>query len=139
LLGTVFGALLFAAYWLVSPILFKIALPKYLESLAYSRVLMGGLVLSVPFNYIGSVFRSQKMVRAIFLSSFAARTPAVILYFAFGLTWGVWGMVWANVTGTAIAVLGTLIIWEIESRRLLRLAKINIREVPPISNDESFI
>ncbi len=118
LVGALLGALCFIGYWFVSPIIFRALLPEYIESINYSRVLMGSLVLTIPFNYIGAVFRSQKMLRAIYLSSFVARTPSIILYFTIGLTWGIWGMVWANLGGMAITFFGTLIIWEIESRRL---------------------
>ena len=48
------------------------------------------------------------MLRAIYLSGIIARTPTIILYFALGLTWGV-GMVWANIGGMAITVLGTIV------------------------------
>jgi len=118
IVGALLGTICFIGYWLISPILFRLLLPSYLDSLNYSRVLMSSLILAVPFNYIGSVFRSQKMLRAISLSSFIARSPSVILYFTLGLTGGIWGMVWANVAGTAATFLGTVIIWEIESRRL---------------------
>ncbi len=120
-LGALLGAFGFAAYWIVAPSVFKILLPSYLDSLFYSQVLMASLIFAVPFNYIGAVFRSQKMLRAIYLSSFVARTPTVILYLVFGITEGIWGMVWANVGGLCITVLGTIVIWEIETRRLLKL------------------
>ncbi len=117
-LGMMLGLLCFGLYWFTAPFIFKIFLPSYLDSLSFSRVLMGSLILAIPFNYIGAVFRSQKMLRAIYLSGIIARTPTIILYFALGLTWGVWGMVWANIGGMAITVLGTIVIWEIEVRRL---------------------
>lgn len=117
-LGMILGLLCFGLYWFTAPFIFSLFLPRYLDSLAFSRVLMGSLILAIPFNYIGAVFRSQKMLRAIYLSGIIARTPTIILYFALGLTYGVWGMVWANIGGMAITVLGTIVIWEIEVRRL---------------------
>jgi O-antigen/teichoic acid export membrane protein len=129
--GALIGTLGFIGYWFIAPILFRVLLPGYLASLDYSRVLMSSLILAIPFNYIGAVFRSQKMLRAIYLSSFVARTPAVILYFVFGITGGIWGMVWANVVGITITVFGSIIIWEIESRRLAALANRKDDEIPP--------
>jgi len=125
IVGCILGLLCFVTYWVISPFIFKVFLPSYLDSLDYSRVLMGSLIFSIPFNYIGAVFRSQKMIRAIYLSSFIARTPTLILYLFLGLAFGIWGMVWANVSGLAITVISTVIIWEIESRRLHKLSNSN--------------
>ncbi len=120
LLGSAVGAAFITIYWFAAPLFFSLVLPGYPESIAYSRALSLGLLVSVPLNYIGSAFRAQKMLRAMYLTNFVARPPTIALYLIFGST-GVWGMVWASVGGMFLTTAITLIIWETESRRLQRL------------------
>lgn len=117
-LTSLLGIVTATAYWFIAPYVFRFVLPAYLESLDYSRTLMFALGASIPISYIGTVFRSQKMVQAIFLNSTLSRIPTLILYFVLGTTMGIWGMVWASVIGTYTTLIIASVIWEIERRKI---------------------
>lgn len=115
---TVFGVAISTVYVLLSPLLFKALLPKYLDSIIYSQVYALGLVIIPTLIYMGNIFYSQNMLRAIYITStFSQVTRIIILVFA-GWKWHAWGLVIGFLVSQIISVLFNLIIWEKESRRM---------------------
>ncbi len=117
-LSLVLGTGLFLIYLLIAPILFNIFLPKYLDAVPYSQALALTLVTTPISVYIGSVFSSQNMLRAIYALNFGNHLSRIILYVIMVYLWQTWGLIIASVTSSLINALMSIAIWEIEYRRL---------------------
>lgn len=121
------GALISALYITVAPFLFKVFLPKYLESIHYSQIFSLSFVFILPLTYMGNVFGSQKMVRVIYLSSVTANVLKIILFIVFGYLWGIWGVICASLTTYILSFFYYLGLWQVE---LVKYRK----SAPPLSH-----
>ena len=115
------GISLTIIYWLIAPILFKLFLPLYLDSILYSQVMAISLI-TVPISvYIGSVFASQNMLRATYTLNFGNHIARIALFVVCGYLWQIWGLVAASIISSLINAIYGLAIWEVEARRLLKI------------------
>ncbi|MEK7227481.1 MAG: oligosaccharide flippase family protein [Patescibacteria group bacterium] len=113
------GIALFACYWFLVPLLFKIFLPRYLDAVTYSRVLSLAVIVTPVSVYFGSVFSAQNMIKAMYAFNLTSHIVRIALFIIMGFMWQIWGLVLASVlANVANAVLG-LLIWEVEARRLM--------------------
>ncbi len=116
--GAVIGLLVSIAYWVTAPLLFSLILPRYLESVAYSRVFMFTAIFALPNSYIASIFRGKKMLRPLYISSTAGHTLKIVLYVVLGSYWGIWGLIWAALITQVLGTSLNCALWEYESRRV---------------------
>ncbi|MEK7536875.1 MAG: oligosaccharide flippase family protein [Patescibacteria group bacterium] len=116
--GLAVGATISLVYILFAPIIFGLFFPKYLESIIYSQVLSLSLVTLIPAIYMGSVFRSHKMIRIIYLSSAVPHIARIILFLTLGKIWGVWGIIWAALLISVVGPFYNFLLWGIEMRKL---------------------
>lgn len=91
------GAILAAGYILLSPIVFKYMLPKYLESIFYSQLLALTFIFIAPIGYVSAVFTSQKMTLPIVLSSISSNIIKIVLYVILGIWGGIMGLILAQI------------------------------------------
>lgn len=115
--GIVIGAFISLAYITIAPILFRLFLPKYLESVHYSQILSLSLIITVPASYMAGVFYSQKMLKTIYLSSTTAHVTRIILFILFGYLWGVWGVIYASLLVYVLGFFYNIILWELEVKK----------------------
>ncbi|MEK7186972.1 MAG: oligosaccharide flippase family protein [Patescibacteria group bacterium] len=113
--GTIFSF----SYIVLAPILFGLFLPKYLDSILYSQVYALGLIMIPALVYVGSVFYSQNMLRAIYISSTGAQLLRIILFALFAWLWQIWGLVFAFLLTQVLSILYGVYVWEKESHRLI--------------------
>lgn len=112
------GAIVALAYIIGAPYLFHIFLPKYLDSIKYSRWLALVMIVSPASAYIGSVFASQNMLRATYIQSLGNHIMRIALFLLCGWVWQIWGLVIAAVVNAVVNLVYSIIIWELETRRL---------------------
>ena len=117
--GILVGALISASYIILAPPVFKLVLPKYLDAVHYSQVIALSFILLLPGTYIGDIFRSQKMIRALYLSSLGGHLTKIILFVVLGTLWGIWGVIIASQTVIVLGFFYNIIIWEIEKKRIV--------------------
>ncbi len=106
-------------YILVSPLLFKIFLPKYIDSISYSQVYALGLIVIPALTFIGNIYYGLNMLRAVYLHSIGSQILRISLFVIFGLLWQAWGLIFASVISYLLSTIYAVIIWKIESRRIL--------------------
>ncbi|MEK7589157.1 MAG: hypothetical protein AAB479_00815 [Patescibacteria group bacterium] len=111
------GLLISISYIIATPHIFKLLLPAYPESVRYSQVIALVFIFLLPGTYIAEIFRAHAMIRALYLSSVIAHISRIILFIAFGIMWGVWGVIIASLTVTFVGLFWNILLWEIESRR----------------------
>ncbi len=122
LLSLGIGASAFVIYVLAAPILFKIFLPKYLAALPYSKFYALGLI-AVPVSvYIGNIFAAQNMLRAIYLHGVGGHILRIALYVTLGLKWQMGGLIAASILNYSLNALYGVIIFELESRRIMAIS-----------------
>ncbi len=114
------GALLSLAYFVFAPLLFKLFLPKYLDAIFYSQILSLGLIVAPVIIYIGSIFAGQNMLRATYALSTGSQIIRIVLFVVFGWLWQIWGLIFASLLSTLINAIYSVIVWEIETRRLIK-------------------
>lgn len=114
------GTALFLVYFFLSPLLFKLFLPKYLDAIFYSQIMALSLIAIPVTVYIGSVFSSQNMLRATYIFSIGTQVIRIVLLLILGLLWQFWGVVLAFVLATVFHAIYSVVLWEIESRRLIK-------------------
>ena len=118
LYSLVVGIILSAIYISVAPILFKLLLPKYLESIKYSQVYGISLAVAPILAYIGNVFSGLNLLRAIYISSVLSQVIRIISIVAMTLMFKTWGLILGVSMSSIVNTILNIIIWEIESRRL---------------------
>lgn len=105
-------------YILVSPILFKTLLPKYLDSIHYSQVYALGLIFIPALVYIGNIFYSQNMLKAIYITSTFNQVLRIIIVLIFAWQWQTWGIVIGFLVAQFFSMIFSIFIWQKESLRL---------------------
>ncbi|MFH1393053.1 MAG: oligosaccharide flippase family protein [Patescibacteria group bacterium] len=109
------GALLAAGYILLSPLVFKYLLPKYIDSIFYSQILALSFIFIAPVGYIGTAINSQKMILAIVSSSVSSSIVKIILYIVLGIWGGILGLVLAQVIYYIIVFFINIILWKFKT------------------------
>ena len=124
LLSLIVGVGFFVIYWFLSPVLFKLFLPKYLDAVSYSRVLSLGIIFIPVSTYFGGIFAGQNMLRATYVLNLINHTIRIILFLIFGWMWQIWGLIVASIASQFINAFAGLVIWWVESKRLIRINEI---------------
>lgn len=114
------GAVVALAYIIFSPILFQILLPQYLISVDFSRVQALSLIILPVIIYISSVFAGQNMLRATYAQSTGGQVFYILLVLLLGWRWQIWGLIAASLLSTIINAMYGIVVWEIETRRIIR-------------------
>ena len=117
--GVLVGISLALVYLLFSPLLFRIFLPNYLDAIPYSQVMALTLVVAPISIYMGSIFSSQNMLRATYALSVGNHILRITLFVFFAWKWQIWGLVYASILSNLANGIYGLIIWKIESKRLI--------------------
>ena len=121
--GLAIGILVAAAYILISPILFKYLLPKYLESVRYSQFLSLIFIFAAPARYIGSLFTIKKMVRPVVIANLIANTFKIILYVVLGVWSGIMGLIITELIFQAAGLIINIALWKKEIPKISGLEK----------------
>lgn len=119
--GLAAGAILSGIYILIAPFIFKVFFPKYLDSVFYSQLIALSFIVIVPGTYMGSVFRSQKMIKTIYFSSTATNISRIVLFLVFGMLWGILGIIFASLLMYLIGLIYNFVLWEIEVKKYSEL------------------
>jgi len=117
-LSMLMGGALALSYILLSPYLFRWFLPKYLDSILYSQVYALGLIVIPVLVYIGNIFYSQNMLRAIYTSSTGIQILRIVLLLILGWRWQAWGLVAAWLITQVLSVIYCIYIWEKEYEKV---------------------
>ncbi len=117
-LSLLIGTALSLIYILFAPLLFKLVLPSYLDAILYSQVLALGLIIAPVSIYIGSIFAGQNMLRATYALNIGIPIIRIVLFITFGWFWQIWGLIAASILSAFINAIYSIIIWEVEIRRL---------------------
>lgn len=115
------GMTLCGIYILLAPTLFRLVLPKYLDAVPYSQAYALSLIILPPLIYIGTVFYALNMLRAVYINSVGSQVMRIALFAILGWQYKTWGLVIAAVLTYTLSCIYGLIIWEIESRRLVKM------------------
>lgn len=111
------GVVMAGGYILLSPFVFRFFLPQYLESTLYSQVIALSLVMTMPATYMSSVFRSQKLLRTIYLSSITANIFRIVALVVLGALWGIWGVIIAMHLVYVLGFFYNVFLWESEIKK----------------------
>ena len=118
-MSLVVGIIFAASYILIAPFLFKLLLPKYLDSILYSQVYALGLIVLPTTVYIGNIFAGQNMLRAIYAHSISGYVTRIFLFLLMGWLWQTWGLVFASIISYVLVSIYGIIILKVESKRIL--------------------
>jgi len=119
-LSILIGLALFLAYLFFVPLLFRLFLPRYLDSILYSQVLALGLIIAPATIYVGYIFASQNMLRATYALSTGSQVVRIVLFLVFGWLWQIWGLIAASLLSTLLNAIYSIVIFEVETRRLIK-------------------
>lgn len=115
------GAVLFLSYWFIAPFVFSIFLPKYLDAVPYSRMLASGIMFVPVTAYLGGIFAGQNMLKATYALNLSGHLTRITLFITLAWFWQIWGLVVASVLSQIISLLSGIMIWERESKRLIKV------------------
>jgi O-antigen/teichoic acid export membrane protein len=123
-LATLIGASCALIYIVFSSLFFHLLLPKYLTAITYSQVYALGLIVTPITIYVGLVFNGQNMLKAIYLANITSPAFRIPVFIVCGILWQTWGLVIASLASYTWNALCSIVIWEIESRRLIKKANV---------------
>ena len=115
--GMLIGTLMSATYILLSPIFYKIFLPKYLDAITFSQVFSLTLIFALPANYISGIFSAHKMVRPLYYSSLGASIIKITLYIVLGRLYGIWGVIASILIVYIVNIIHNFYLLETEIRK----------------------
>jgi O-antigen/teichoic acid export membrane protein len=100
---SLFSLISWIIYVLLSPILFKLFFPNYLDSIFYSQIYALVVVLNI---YAGLIFAALSSTRSNTIFKFNTINPIfnIIVIFVSIYFWGIWGAVMGKITGTAFQI-----------------------------------
>lgn len=114
----IIGIFLAIVYIGIAPFLFKYLLPQYLDAIIYSQVYALGLIV-IPANvFIGYIFYGQNMLRAVYINSTMSQITRITLFAILAWQWQIWGLIFAYLISLIASLVYSIVIWEIEFRRL---------------------
>lgn len=116
----ILGIILSTFYILLSPILFHWFLPNYYDAIIYSQIYSLSLIVIPAGVYIGQVLVGQNMLRAVYAYSIGSQTLRILLFVALGWKWQIWGLIIASIAYYTASMIYSIIVWEIETRRLVK-------------------
>jgi O-antigen/teichoic acid export membrane protein len=116
------GIILAGIYIAISPFLFKLFLPRYLDSIIYSQFYALTLITAPATTLIGYIFYGQNMLRAVYISSVGTKVLKIVMFLVLGWQWQITGLIVASILSSIADLSYNIVVWEIERRRL---AKIN--------------
>ena len=122
--GLVIGILAAGIYILISPLLFKYLLPKYLESVRYSQILSLVFIFAAPARYVGSLFTIKKMVRPVVIVNLIANTFKIILYVVLGIWSGIMGLIITELIFQAAGLIINIALWKKENPENIGIKKV---------------
>ena len=114
------GIALAMVYIIVAPFLFRLFLPKYISSVTYSQAYALSLAITPAMVYIGNIFNGLNLLRAVYISGIISQITRILIIVIMGLLFQTWGLVFGAIISSTINTLFNIIIWEVESRRLVK-------------------
>ena len=105
----VFGALLMLAYILLSPLLFHVLFPKYLDALPYTQFYAPVIVL-MGANLVSTALVAQRLKIELYVTSFVNPILLIILQIPMLLLYGIWGMLIARMITDSVSILLGLVL-----------------------------
>lgn len=111
------GALTALIYIVCAPFLFKLLLPKYLDSIRYSQAYALSLIFIPAVIYIGNIFYSQNMLRAVYISSTGIQALRIVLFLIFGWLYGTWGLIIAYFLTQVFSLIYCIVVWKKDALR----------------------
>jgi O-antigen/teichoic acid export membrane protein len=112
------GIAMAGTYILLSPFLFQIFLPKYIDAIKYTQVYALGLLAIPTTAYIGNIFGGQNMLRAIYAHTLTGYIVRISLFLLLGWKWQIWGLIAASIISSFLTAISGIIILKMETRRL---------------------
>ncbi len=119
-LSLILGACLSVVYILLAPFLFHLFLPRYLDAITFSQIQSLGLITAPIVIYLGAIFATQNMLRATYALSIGTQIVRITLFVVLGWLWQIWGLIVASILSSFLNALYSIIIWELEVRRLMK-------------------
>jgi O-antigen/teichoic acid export membrane protein len=121
----IFTIALIATYIIISPFVFKLFFPNYIEAVPYSRVLVFGLVEGIsviPLNYFGSkLLKNETYYYNIFTSLLRSCLLFLGIYF-----YGLWGLVIGDV---AASILNVIYAFYLSNKTIPRMISNNTNHI----------
>lgn len=108
----IIGVLTTILFILFLPYLYRLFFPKYLSSIPYSRLFAISLVLNGVSPFLGSVFRAKKLTKALYISGLSTQLLLIILVIILGKSFGITGVILAQVIAPFYSAILTLILWK---------------------------
>lgn len=121
LFSVMIGLSLAVVYIIFSPLLFTWLLPKYLDSIKFSQIYALSLIIIPASIYIGNIFLGQNMLRAVYTQNTMMQISRIVLFILLGWKWQVWGIIIASMASYLANLIYSIIVWEIESRRIMKI------------------
>ena len=108
------GVLMVIGYVAISPWVFSTFFPKYMSSLSYSQLFALTLIFHPVGPYLGSIFRSQKLTRSIYISGASTHIILLGLIILLGYWYGIQGIILARVVSMAYSFVLAIVLWRVE-------------------------
>lgn len=94
-------------YYFVTPFLYKLFFPNYIEVVGYSQLF--GLILLFDGGINGTVLKAQNEVKKLYLVTMTSNISKVVLLVILGVTMGISGIVLSRVASRAISFFASYI------------------------------
>lgn len=105
-----------AIYIIIAPYFFTYLMPKYLDGILYSQILVISLITAIPNRYISLLLTTQKMSGLIFLSQLIQNIIKIIFLVSFGIFGGIFGLVLAQVLSSFISLAINIFTWKMRKK-----------------------
>src|SRR3989344_2213406 len=91
-------------YALIAPYLFQLLFPSYMSAVPFTRVYSLSF-FAIAAGVVHAALMSPKKNRELYISTLVTPFLKTILMIAFMFFWGVWGIIWAQITTTVFQII----------------------------------
>ena len=104
-----FGAVLTVIYIVLSPLLYRLLFPKYLDAIPYTQA-YAPVILLLTANLVSLALTAQRRKMELYITSFVNPIILICLQVPLLMIYGIWGMIAARLLGDTIAIILGLVL-----------------------------
>lgn len=110
--GMVIGSLVAIALILITPHVFRLIYPQYIDSIFYAQLLSLTAIFVIPRAYASYILNGHRMIKSIYYSSVTTNITRLILFATLGYFFGIMGIIAAVIIGDLFGTIITIVVLQ---------------------------
>jgi len=110
--GIVIGSIVAILLILITPHVFRLIYPQYIDSIFYAQLLSLTSIFIIPRAYVGYILNGHRMIKSIYYSSVTTNITRLILFTTLGYSFGIIGIIAAVIIGDLFGTIIAIVVLQ---------------------------